>query len=465
VFGIAFYGSAMANPWGLPEELRPIFQKDPGYANYTLSASDPDTAQNQPEDWAFFLMSSRSHNELNAAMDQTGEGTGWALAGKSTTAVYQPGRAPSACMLGKGYIAYDGESYTFNLKNGSWQLIYARFALHEACSIVFESDGLYGYWFKSGTERVYWAESYISLLDFNIELMPKSLKAVRQMNNMRSILKRYGCFNTQLTGKRYPQRAAVYTAPSVNSFRSANGKAVVSLNDEVWVLGKTEGWYLVGYRVNSRTSRIGYIQAEGIDYDAYEMEFGHQPATLNEDSYITDDPWTSQSPIAELKAGTELDCLASFNPFYAYVETEIEGKAARGFVPLQALSPQKGIARDDLMKRLAGNWYIYSGGSMHADYLVFHENGTCIGTQYNWDAIPADGVVIQLEADMIASQMSGTWSVSDYDPSQKLFWNDPPYMITFANNDGTFERYGLSFHENGFGLSNFEGGGGFIRCK
>ncbi|MGN0747316.1 MAG: hypothetical protein ACI4ML_11615, partial [Aristaeellaceae bacterium] len=87
-----------------------------------------------------------------------------------------------------------------------------------------------------------------------------------------------------------------------------------------------------------------------------------------------------------------------------------------------------------------------AGGSMAADYLTLYADGTWLG---------------QNGAEII----HGFWYVTDYNPNWNLYWNDPPYEITLMNDDGTVNVKGLSLNIDGFSLTNWEGGGGYVRVE
>ena len=57
----------------------------------------------------------------------------------------------------------------------------------------------------------------------------------------------------------------------------------------------------------------------------------------------------------------------------------------------------------------------------------------------------------------------------DNHPHAGLFWDNPPYELILARDDGRFSVHGLSFdEENGeeiFSLIDWEGSGGYRRVK
>ena len=57
---------------------------------------------------------------------------------------------------------------------------------------------------------------------------------------------------------------------------------------------------------------------------------------------------------------------------------------------------------------------------------------------------------------------SGTWYVTEYDPAMNLYWNQPLYELTLLYDNGRATVLGLTVTTDGFGLSFWEGGAGYI---
>ena len=136
------------------------------------------------------------------------------------------------------------------------------------------------------------------------------------------------------------QKLAVYSAPSSSSWRGANGKASVSTNGAVWAAGWENGWLLVFYETNNGSIRVGYVDGKKISgkKDSRPMlDFAYEAASVASACRLTDDPLLSKSVMANLKAGTQVTylttCANQRGELWDYVETRIDGKTARGFVP------------------------------------------------------------------------------------------------------------------------------------
>ncbi|HPJ02913.1 MAG TPA: YARHG domain-containing protein [Candidatus Limiplasma sp.] len=137
------------------------------------------------------------------------------------------------------------------------------------------------------------------------------------------------------------QKLAVYSAPSQNAYRGANGKALVSTNGTVYAAGWNQGWLLVMYATNNGAVRVGYVNGHDIKgtVDAPYLSFDNKTITLTSDASLTDDPATDNSAIIRLTAGRQVTYLTTFynHKTWAYIETTIGGLTVRGFIPSSAM--------------------------------------------------------------------------------------------------------------------------------
>lgn len=133
------------------------------------------------------------------------------------------------------------------------------------------------------------------------------------------------------------QTLPVYSAPSTRSWRGANGKAAVSTNGAVYAAGWESGWLLVMYETNNGSVRVGYVNAGdirgGVPMDT-SLAFAYDPATTTKRCVLTDDPARTGAEITTLSAGTKVTYLTRFynNRAWDYVEANVGGKKARGFI-------------------------------------------------------------------------------------------------------------------------------------
>ena len=130
----------------------------------------------------------------------------------------------------------------------------------------------------------------------------------------------------------------VYSAPSTEAWRGANGRAEVSTNGAIYSAGTTGGWTLVMYETNSGGVRVGYIRTSMIQgpLPAYvPLQLNSEPATVIFTCTLTDDPARSGSTITTLYPGDTVTLLATYSNFcdWNYVEASVKGQIARGFIP------------------------------------------------------------------------------------------------------------------------------------
>lgn len=138
------------------------------------------------------------------------------------------------------------------------------------------------------------------------------------------------------------QKLGVYSAPSTSSYRGAGGKALVSTNGTVYAAGWDGGWLLVMYQTNKGAVRVGYVDGAAVKgtVNAPSLRFERIAAACASAAPLTDDPATQSTSLRTLAAGESVVYLASYYNAnaWAYVETTVEGKTARGFIPADALA-------------------------------------------------------------------------------------------------------------------------------
>ena len=142
------------------------------------------------------------------------------------------------------------------------------------------------------------------------------------------------------------QNLAVYSAPSKSAWRGAKGKASVATNGAIYAAGWESGWLLLMYETNGGSIRVGYVNAKdirgGVPMDDC-LDFAYDVATVQEKCTLTDDPARTGSSIATLKPGTQVTWLTRFynNAAWDYVEVNVGGKVARGFIRAGSLDIQR----------------------------------------------------------------------------------------------------------------------------
>jgi len=141
------------------------------------------------------------------------------------------------------------------------------------------------------------------------------------------------------------QKLAVYSAPSASSWRGAKGKAMVSTNGNVMAAGWESGWLLVMYETNNGSVRVGYVNSEDMKGGApidTRLQFEYTPATVTHVCDLTDDPAKCYAAMTRLSVGDQVIYLTTYfnKSAWAYVETTVDGKTARGFLPAEYLDIQ-----------------------------------------------------------------------------------------------------------------------------
>ena len=130
----------------------------------------------------------------------------------------------------------------------------------------------------------------------------------------------------------------VYGAPSEDSWNAEC--AQVTTDESVAIYGMDGTWVLVSYAIgNGSRGRIGYIDDMTLGESAAipQIDFSHITIALNRSAHATDDPLRSRSTLTTLKAGKEVTLLAFMGDEWAYVETELDEKPCRLFIPRNAL--------------------------------------------------------------------------------------------------------------------------------
>ena len=129
----------------------------------------------------------------------------------------------------------------------------------------------------------------------------------------------------------------VYTAPSEDSLRLADGRANCTVDVEISVAGYVDGCLMVRYEIRDGKARVGYIMknySRGLKADVGNLQFASIPVKLAEAADITDNPRSNHTPFGTLPADTEITVLGkyTYTGNWWYIETTVDGKTARGFI-------------------------------------------------------------------------------------------------------------------------------------
>ena len=136
--------------------------------------------------------------------------------------------------------------------------------------------------------------------------------------------------------------APVYTAPSEDSLRLADGTAHCSVESEIAVAGHVNRWLMVRYEIGKkedkdRQVRVGYIPpkySRGYKSGQGKIRFDSIPVQLAADIEITDNPRHNSTPFGTLKEGTDITILGkyTYTGNWWYIEATLDGKLTRGFI-------------------------------------------------------------------------------------------------------------------------------------
>lgn len=147
------------------------------------------------------------------------------------------------------------------------------------------------------------------------------------------------------------QQLAFYAAPGTDAYRGADGQQTVSTNAPVYVAGWDGTWLLMMVKTDRGAVRVGNVDGETVKgkLKARTLAFAHQAATLTQDANLTDDPSTTFATLRALPSGETVTYLTTYHNAreWAYVETTVDGKAARGFIPAEALAFSDALAENE----------------------------------------------------------------------------------------------------------------------
>lgn len=450
---------ALANQWGLTGGIYDIVSTDDRFAEYYTAIADSgnDTwADGTPLNIA--ILESRYHRVLIAASrtDKV-----WQAEVVSGTAVYQPGDTRGEASH-TPTVTLDSGMLTLTYGTGNYSETYlfahnadGDYTLRETMvstgspdysNSYFASDNGYLFW-QSGVADIFapigedtWLTDGITLSEFNIAQMPRTLAEVRRVNGVSAELASVApdllSQAETLPADSKGERLAVYSAPDAASFRAADGKASVSRGADCTVLGTADGWTLVQYDVSYRTGRIGYVQGE-LTENA--LTLGNVPLVAQAETFLTDDPFVSQYAQTVIPAGAEMTGLATCGAFYAYVELQQDGVTYRGFVPLKDVDKKYDTAIAmgeeclmsavcwDVMDALIGKWNT-EGGDFSDTVILF-----AAGQYGNRTHLVDDSFFVP----------TGNFRV--YDAADT---DDSTYTIVFFTEDNQELRYTLRLNED-----------------
>ena len=291
-------------------------------------------------------------------------------------------------------------------------------------------------------EMAVWGAEGIARDGFCAELLPRSLEEVRRMNRVMAYLADDALSGTWATvDLRQNRTVPVYAAPSEDAWRGANGRAAVSFAEPFTLLASfgNEGWWLIEYAIGDGARRVGYIPQQAYDRAApYGWWLIPMTLSLCEDATMTDDPHGARREIARFAAGESLTVLGYYDGLWAYAQTEIDGKTARGFVPLRALTTPEEEPLTDVMAELTGEWAFAGGGEvLGLAGVIFSGDGRLCSctTDDDESVFPAEHLI-----------PDGTWHpYAVYVSPDRAYGERVPYVLEVTPRDGTVRRYSLEW--------------------
>lgn len=334
------------------------------------------------------------------------------------------------------------EEYTYTVRK-NWVTGEARsvFSRGEVHGLTFELvDERYTVTDAAGETTVWGAEG-IARDGLCADLLPRSLDEVRRMNRVMAYLADDALSGTWATVDLKQDRVVpVFAAPSEDAWRGANGRAAVSLAEPFTLLSSfgNEGWWLIEYETGGGARRIGYIPQQAYDR-AVPCGWWLIPLTLplREDAAMTDDPHGARREIARFAAGESLTVLGYYDGLWAYVQTEIDGKTARGFLQLRALTTPEEEPLADVMAELTGEWAFVGGGEvLGLAGVIFTGDGMlCRCTTDDESVFPAEHLIPE-----------ETWSrYAVYASPDRVYGEHVPYVLEITGENGMVRRYSLEW--------------------
>lgn len=473
--------AALANSWGLKSGMiLNAVSKTHDYDEYTA------LAQLKLPDGEVAVMASRYHAVLLYAYQFKGE----LRLEASHTAVKQPDE--------KDYkkVKLQAESPGFVLKYSDMELHFFPWVGYNRRTYTLQSGKIGKLTLQPGgvnSESTGWLtcsdgentvdwfvadEGVLTLTQLNLRLFPRTMDELGAMRELINVVAPqfvdYELYSAdEMPGDAGAATVPVYSAPSESSVRFAKGKASVNLREPAKFYGFTQdgNWALVEYTVSGRTSRFGYVRRSELPSSVtwkYNISSIDMPVTVTQDTFLTDDPNVSQYRQMTLKAGGSVRLLALYGAWYAYVETTLEGKTVRGFVPRASLRCPLPTEEDpEVAQRLLGEWQCSGGGEMLGDYVTFQPDGRAATSGLPLERMKT---LSPQEREEYGEPVWEGYQVYKSTARERAnFWNECAYILVFRDDTGYISGfYGLMLDTDEEGREAFsvlfgEGGGGYTR--
>ena len=475
--------AALANGWGLKRGLMlNAVSKTHDYDEYSA------LAQLKVQDGEVAVMASRYHAVLLFAYEFNGK----TRLDAYHTAVLQPDE--------KGYkkVKLQRRASGFVLQYSDMELYFTPLLSNEALTYVLESGALGSLTLQAGGENSEltsyltvsdgknsvkwygWQHATPSLAEFNLRLFPRTMDELGAMRELINVVAPqfvdYELYSAdEMPGDAGAATVPVYSAPGDGSVRFAKGKASVNLREPAKFYGFTQdgNWALVEYTVSGRTSRFGYVRRSELPSSVtwkYNISSIDMPVTVTQDTFLTDDPNVSQYHQMTLKAGDGVRLLGLQGAFYAYIETTLDGKTVRGFVPAACVRyPLPTEEAPEIAARLVGDWESAGGGEVLGIYTAFLTDGRMLTY---WLPQAKKETLSAQERSLYGVPSWRTYQVYKSTERERMnFRGEYAYILVLRNLAGLItDFYALRFDTDEAGRESFalyfgEGGGNYARYE
>lgn len=233
--------------------------------------------------------------------------------------------------------------------------IYARHGYHFAAGSDYEAYFTAQEWYKPHTKNNV-EGCYVEMTELewqNVDLIQQIMTQMWQEGNL-NLDKGRSVWSDEVVASPLNfvevslprnQKYSVYSAPGNKSWRGAKNKAAVSTNGPVWAAGWVKNWLLIYYETSKGSVRVGYIKDSSIPKDLSvqtKLVFAETSAVITRKCTLTDDITRAAAEIKTLKKGAKVTYLAPYygDKDWAYIETTVDKKTVRGFVPLDCLEEE-----------------------------------------------------------------------------------------------------------------------------
>ena len=181
----------------------------------------------------------------------------------------------------------------------------------------------------------------------------------------------------------------VYTGPSEDAFRMANGRACVATDYEMWEGGYDQyGWLLVYFEANDGTMNVGYIPpryVRGFQSQMPVNDFDAVPVIAEKRIQITNNPMQGRSYFAVLDPGDEFFVIGQYNVYgnWWYIEGWVDNTYTRGFIEKDSSAFSFSYQDSDHLSVLVSECYDINGQKITEQVIGLRESQYVDAPQLN----------------------------------------------------------------------------------